>query len=107
MQNWLASCTIIPERTNNHAWFTALNQAARLELSRTFQEFKGDEEWMLADLKAMDALAPVGEDGWYSDHPQQPVFDSTTSGRSATSPCSGAASSATATRSGTRSSRAA
>jgi hypothetical protein len=75
VQNWLASCTIIPERANNHAWFTALNQAARLELSRTFKEFKGDEEWMLADLKAMDALAPVGEDGWYSDHPQQPVFD--------------------------------
>lgn len=75
VQNWLASCTIIPERHNNHAWFTALNQAARLELSRTFPEFKGDEEWMLADLKAMDALAPIGDDGWYSDHPDQPVFD--------------------------------
>src|SRR5688572_12052317 len=75
VQNWLASCTIIPERQNNHAWFTALNQAARLELSRTFPEFKGDEQWMLEDLKAMDALAPVGEDGWYSDHPKEPVFD--------------------------------
>src|SRR5687767_2219518 len=75
VQNWLASCTIIPERANNHAWFTALNQAARLELSRTFPEFKGDEQWMLDDLGAMNALAPVGEDGWYSDHPSQPVFD--------------------------------
>lgn len=75
VQNWLASCTIIPERTNNHAWFTALNQAARLELSRTFPEFQGDEQWMLEDLKAMDALAPVGNDGWYSDHPDFPVFD--------------------------------
>ncbi len=75
VQNWLASCTIIPERTNNHAWFTALNQAARLELSRTFGEFQGDEQWMLDDLKAMDALAPVGDDGWYSDHPDFPVFD--------------------------------
>jgi hypothetical protein len=75
VQNWLASCTIVPERTNNHAWFTSLNQAARLELSHAFKEFQGDEAWMLADLKALDALAPVGDDGWYSDHPDQPVFD--------------------------------
>lgn len=75
VQNWLASCTVVPERTNNHAWFTSLNQAARLELSHTFKEFQGDEAWMLADLKALDALAPVGQDGWYSDHPEQPVFD--------------------------------
>ena len=29
VNRWLASCTVIPERTNNHAWFTATNQAAR------------------------------------------------------------------------------
>lgn len=75
VNKWLASCTIIPERDNNHAWFHALNQACRLELSRSFPEFKGDEEWMLADLKAMDALAPVGDDGWYSDSPKLPLFD--------------------------------
>ncbi|MDO8539223.1 MAG: DUF2264 domain-containing protein [Opitutaceae bacterium] len=45
INQWLASCTVIPERTNNHAWFTAVNQAARLKLSRTFPEFKGDEAW--------------------------------------------------------------
>jgi hypothetical protein len=72
---WLAACTIIPERDNNHAWFTATNQACRLELSRTFAEFKGDEAWMVEDLKAMDALAPVGDDGWYSDSPKLPLFD--------------------------------
>jgi hypothetical protein len=50
VQKWLASCTIIPERHNNHAWFTALNQAARLELSLSWNEFRGDEAWMLDDL---------------------------------------------------------
>jgi hypothetical protein len=30
---------------------------------------------MLEDLKAMDALAPVGDDGWYSDSPKLPLFD--------------------------------
>ena len=77
IQKWLASCTQVAERKNNHAWFTACNQAARLELSRTFPEFKGDEEWMLADLAAMDALAAKGttEDGWYTDSPDQPIYD--------------------------------
>ncbi|MEA2735338.1 MAG: hypothetical protein QOE14_1789, partial [Humisphaera sp.] len=77
IQKWLASCTQVAERKNNHAWFTACNQAARLELSRTFPEFVGDEAWMLADLKAMDALAAKGttEDGWYTDSPDQPIYD--------------------------------
>jgi len=77
VQKWLASCTQVAERKNNHAWFTACNQAARLELSRTFPEFKGDEEWMLADLAAMDALAAKAttEDGWYTDSPDQPIYD--------------------------------
>ena len=34
IQKWLASCTQVPERKTNHAWFTAINQGARLELSR-------------------------------------------------------------------------
>lgn len=77
VQKWLASCTQVAERKNNHAWFTACNQAARLELSRSFPEFAGDEEWMLADLAAMDALAAKGttEDGWYTDSPDQPIYD--------------------------------
>lgn len=77
IQKWLASCTQVAERKNNHAWFTACNQAARLELSRTFDEFSGDEAWMLADLAAMDALAAAGttEDGWYTDSPDQPIYD--------------------------------
>lgn len=75
VNRWLASCTVFPERENNHAWFTATNQAARLELSRSFAEFKGDESWMIADLEAMNALAPAGEDGWYSDSPTLPLFD--------------------------------
>jgi hypothetical protein len=75
VNRWLASCTVVPERTNNHAWFTAVNQAARLRLGRTFPEFQGDEGWMLDDLKAMDALAANAADGWYSDDPELTVYD--------------------------------
>lgn len=75
VNRWLASCTVVPERTNNHAWFTAVNQATRLRLERTFPEFQADEAWMLDDLKAMDALAANATDGWYSDDPKLTVYD--------------------------------
>jgi hypothetical protein len=75
VQAWLASCTQVPERSTNHAWFTAMNQAARLRLSERWPEFWGDEAWMLADLKALDALFSPGNDGWYSDSPQIPIYD--------------------------------
>ncbi len=75
VNRWLASCTKIPERTNNHAWFTAVNQAARLKLSRAFPEFTGDEAWMVADLEAMELLAANAADGWYSDDPKLTVYD--------------------------------
>jgi hypothetical protein len=75
VQDWLASCTSVPERDNNHAWFHCTNQAARLRLAERWPEFKGDEAWMLADLKALDALFVPGQDGWYSDSPQIPIYD--------------------------------
>jgi hypothetical protein len=76
INKWLASCTQVPERKTNHAWFTACNHAARLELSRTFPEFSGDERWMLDDLHAMDELgAHNTADGWYTDSPDQPIYD--------------------------------
>jgi len=75
INKWLASCTQVPERENNHAWFTAINQAARLSLSKKWKEFSGSKEWMLADLKAMEALAKSAEDGWYSDSPTLSVYD--------------------------------
>ncbi len=75
VQKWLASCTQVPERKTNHAWFTAINQGSRIELSHTFSEFKGDEPWMIEDLKALDALYKEENDGWYSDSPDQPIFD--------------------------------
>ncbi len=75
INQWLASCTVVPERTNNHAWFTAVNQAARLKLAKSFPEFKGDEAWMVDDLKAMDGLAANAADGWYSDDPKLTVYD--------------------------------
>lgn len=75
VNRWLASCTVIPERTSNHAWFTAVNQAARLRLARSFPEFAGDERWMLDDLEAMEGLAANAADGWYSDDPKLTVFD--------------------------------
>jgi hypothetical protein len=75
INRWLTSCTVVPERTNNHAWFTAVNQATRLNLGREFPEFKGDEQWMFDDLKAMDVLAANAADGWYSDDPKLTVYD--------------------------------
>jgi hypothetical protein len=75
VQEWLASCTSVPERDNNHAWFHCINQSARLRLSEKWPEFKGDEAWMLADLKALDALFVPGQDGWYSDSPDIPIYD--------------------------------
>ncbi len=76
IQAWLASCTHVPERDNNHAWFSAINQATRLALSKRWKEFSGDEEWMLADVKAMDTLAAsAGTDGWYSDSKVEFVYD--------------------------------
>ncbi|MGI8640622.1 MAG: DUF2264 domain-containing protein [Pyrinomonadaceae bacterium] len=75
INKWLASCTQVPERENNHAWFTAINQATRIALSKKWKEFSGSEEWMLADLKAMEALAKSAEDGWYSDSPVLSTYD--------------------------------
>ena len=74
IQRWLASCTRLAERKHNHAWFSAINQAARLFLQRRWPEFSGDEEWMLADLKALDAMASPG-DGWYQDSLTLPIYD--------------------------------
>lgn len=75
VQRWLASCTSVPERENNHAWFHCVNQAVRLRLSERWPEFHGDESWMRADLAALDALFVRGQDGWYSDSPQIPIYD--------------------------------
>jgi hypothetical protein len=75
IQKWLDACCVVPERTNNHAWFTSMNQATRLKLSKKFKEFSGDEKWMLDDLKALDNLYKTAQDGWYSDSPDFPVFD--------------------------------
>jgi len=45
----------VSERTSNHAWFTAINQAARIRLGEKFKDFAGDEKWMLDDLRALDS----------------------------------------------------
>lgn len=73
VQAWLAGCTRVVERKHNHAWFSAINQAVRLELSRSFKEFSGDEAWMLEDLKALDSMAV--DQGWYNDWQDGQVFD--------------------------------
>ena len=52
IQRWLASCTRVAERQNNHAWFSAINQAARLALSGRWKEFSG--------RRALDARRPQG-----------------------------------------------
>jgi len=74
IQAWLASCAQVPVRRNNWAWFTAVNQAARIALSQQWDEFSGDAASMLEDLKAIDAMAAPG-DGWYTDSPDRPTYD--------------------------------
>jgi hypothetical protein len=74
-QDWLASCTRIPVRSNNWAWFTAVNQAARISLGRKWKEFSGDPAWMIEDLKTLDQMAAPGNDGWYSDSLREEVYD--------------------------------
>jgi hypothetical protein len=74
IQAWLASCTRQPVRNNNWAWFTAVNQAVRLDLAAKWKEFSGDAAWMLDDLKFLDTLAAPGE-GWYSDSVKEPIYD--------------------------------
>ncbi len=75
IQNWLASCTRVPVRNNNWAWFTAVNQAVRIELGRKWKEFSGDPAWMIDDLKALDRMAIPGDDGWYTDSFREEVYD--------------------------------
>jgi hypothetical protein len=74
IQKWLASCTVVAERKHNHAWFSAINHAARLSLSARWPEFHGDQQWMLDDLHALESMATVG-DGWYADSLTLPIFD--------------------------------
>lgn len=74
VQNWLASCTQVPVRENNWAWFTAVNQAARISLSERWKEFSGDQVWMRADLEALGKMAAPAE-GWYSDSIGHEVYD--------------------------------
>lgn len=73
LDEWLRSCTQRPVRRNNWAWFTAVNQAARMVLKDRFDEFSFDQRWMFEDLTALDAMY-VGE-GWYNDDPPKHSFD--------------------------------
>jgi hypothetical protein len=75
VQNWLASCTRVPVRNNNWAWFTALNQAVRIALSGEYPEFDGDADWMIEDLRVLDRMAIPGGDGWYTDSVREEVYD--------------------------------
>jgi hypothetical protein len=75
VQNWLDACARHPVRTNNWAWFTAVNHAARIALSSKWKEFSGDPAFMVEDLKVLDAMAAPGDDGWYSDSLKQEVYD--------------------------------
>ena len=75
LQGWLAACCKVPVRNNNWAWFTAVNQAARLSLSKDWQEFRGDRKAMDEDLAFLETLAAPGSDGWYTDSLQGPVYD--------------------------------
>jgi len=75
LQAWLASCTRVPARRNNWAWFTAVNHAARLALSERWKEFAGDERSMLDDLAFLDSLALPGSEGLYTDRPGEVLVD--------------------------------
>lgn len=71
---WLASCTQVPVRGNNWAWFTTVNLAVRMRLSEKWPEFQGDEAFMLADLKVLDSMA-TGDSGWYNDGFKGTAYD--------------------------------
>jgi hypothetical protein len=70
---WLASCTTIPVRKNNWAWFTAVNHAARTALKDRFDEFSYDRSAMFDDLRALDGMYVGG--GWYNDDKPHYAFD--------------------------------
>ena len=73
VDEWLASCTVVPVRSNNWAWFTAVNHAARLALKDRFDEFSYDRNAMFEDLKALDGMHRGG--GWYNDDAPHQAFD--------------------------------
>jgi hypothetical protein len=73
IDEWLASCTVVPVRRNNWAWFTAVNQAARIALKDKFDEFSFDQRSMFEDLKALDEMYAGG--GWYNDDKPRQSFD--------------------------------
>ncbi len=74
LDEWLSSCTQVPVRRNNWAWFTAVNHAARLSLNEKFPEFSYGQTSMFEDLKALDAMY-AGSEGWYNDDKPRAAFD--------------------------------
>ena len=64
VQAWLASCTSVPERDNNHAWFHCINQSARLRLAERWPEFSGDEAWSGSTRSARSSLAKARPPRW-------------------------------------------
>jgi hypothetical protein len=73
LDEWLGSCTRVPVRRNNWAWFTAVNIAARMALKDRFDEFSFDQNFMFDDLKALDAM--YAGDGWYNDDKPRSAYD--------------------------------
>src|SRR5204862_2723297 len=73
LDEWLSSCCVFPVRSNNWAWFTAVNQAARLALKDKFDEFSFSQASMFDDLRALDGMY-VGA-GWYNDDKPRQSFD--------------------------------
>ena len=73
IQEWLASCTVVPTRGNNWALFSAVNHAARIALSEKWSEFSGDEAYLRQDLEAIDGMYRAN--GWYSDTAEGNAYD--------------------------------
>ena len=73
IDDWLRSCTAVPVRRNNWAWFTAVNHAARLALKDRFDEFSYDRNAMFEDLRALDGM--YAGKGWYNDDKPHAAFD--------------------------------
>ncbi|MBI5282204.1 MAG: DUF2264 domain-containing protein [Candidatus Solibacter usitatus] len=71
---WLASCTRVPVRNNNWAWFTAVNSAVRLRLAERWPEFSADQAPMIEDLTVLDSMA-TGDSGWYNDGFKGAAYD--------------------------------
>jgi hypothetical protein len=75
LQNWLKVFARRRVRNNNWAWFTAVNRPSAHRALGEVERILSRCGFMLDELKALDAMAAPGLDGWYSDSLKEEVYD--------------------------------